>query len=177
MSRIHRINNIIFGIVMLIYAYLMIQTPDEAYPVILAIIALGLMLSGLKELFYFLTMARFMVGGKLSLYKGIITLDFGLLTATLTDIPSFYILMYLAGIHAFAGLVEFLRANEARINGARSWKTKSLHGLVDIGIAVLCFINYKNQETAVVIYSLGLIYSGVLRIISALRKTTIIYIP
>lgn len=176
MSRFQRIQNIIIGIVILLYAILMIETPDEAYPVIIAIFALGLMLAGLKDLFYYFTMARFMVGGKLSLYKGIITLDLGLFTATLTDVPSYYILMYLAGIHAFTGLVEFLRANEARINGARSWRTKLLHGIVDVGIAVLCFINIRDQETAVIIYSLGLIYSGVLRILSVFRKTTMIYI-
>ncbi|WP_029321623.1 DUF308 domain-containing protein [Butyrivibrio sp. AE3004] len=176
MSKFQRIRNIIFSIIMIVYAIMMIMDSKEAYPVVLAIMALALMISGVSELLYYFFMAQFMVGGKMVLYKGIISIDFGLLTGAITDIPTFYIIMYLATIHAFSGLVELLRANEARTYGTSSWKLKFMHGIINILIALFCFIFIKEQDTAVIIYSVGIIYSGILRLISAFRKTTMVYI-
>ncbi|SFD09040.1 DUF308 domain-containing protein [Butyrivibrio sp. YAB3001] len=176
MTYLQRINSVISGIISIAVAVLLILYPNYAYAVILTILGFGLMIAGIKTLIYFFTMARYMVGGKVSLYKGVILFDFAAFTLSLTNVPKIYILIYLAGIHAFSGLVEILRANEARNNGAKNFKLKFAHGIIDVFMAICCFVFIKKTNTAVFIYSLGIIYSAILRIITAFRKSTLMYV-
>ena len=131
---------------------------------------------GIRAIVYYVTMARFMVGGRTSLYNGIIFLDLGILTFTLTEVPHYYVLIYLIAIHAFSGVVEVLRAFEAKRFGAGSWRLKIGHGAVNIIMALLCVIFITHINIAVIVYGIGLIYSSLLRIISACRRTKLIYI-
>lgn len=176
MTRIQKLNNIILGIIMILVAVYMILRPLDGYLVMLLLLSFGLALKGIKELFYFFTMARFMVGGKFSLYKGVFLLDIGLFTASLSDIPRSYIMIYLVIINAFAGFVEILRVMETRRYGSKSWKLKFSHGVFNILLALLCIVFIGRQRTVILVYSIGIIYSAIIRIISAFRKTTFIYI-
>ena len=121
-------------------------------------------------------MARYMVGGKESLYRGIIFLDFALFTMSLSDVPKVYVLMYLALVHAFSGLVDILRAIEAKRYSSKNWRLKLFHGILNVVVAASCFIFINNPNTSGLVYGLGLVYSGLLRIASAFRRTTFIYI-
>ena len=177
MTKIQRIKEILAGLAMLAASIGMFIDPADAYVVILLILAAGMIIGGIKTLIYYLTMARFAVGGRVSLYQGIIMLDFGIFSASLSNIPKIYVLLYLVGIHAFSGFVEILRANESRLLGAKSWKFKFSHGLVDIIMAVACIVFLKNNNLLSIIYAMGLFYSSVMSIISACRKTAFIYIP
>ena len=85
-------------------------------------------------------------------------------------------LLYLIAIHAFSGAVEILRAMEARRTVDGPWKVKFSHGIVNILLALSCLIFIKQTNTALIIYSAGLAYSAVIRIISALRKTAFVVI-
>ena len=177
MTRIRRLANIIFGIACIVAAILLIVFPHEGAPIILQFLALGLGIRGINNLIYYFTMARFMVGGKIALYVGIIYLDFGVFSAAISDdIPKSYIILYLVIIHAFAGAVEILRSFEAKGCGDTKWRLKLIHGIVDIGMALICIILIKNLSVTVIVFSLGLIYSAILRIISAFNKTTMVYI-
>ncbi|MCR4832974.1 MAG: hypothetical protein K5900_05315 [Butyrivibrio sp.] len=176
MTRLQRIRAFVTGGITLYLAALMMLAPDEGYPVVLIFISLGLMFYGIRSLIYYFTMARFMVGGRMILYRAIVMLDFGYLTATLSDIPRIYVLIYLIVIHAFSALVEILRAGEDKRYGARSWKLKLSHGIVNLIIALVCIVFIGKHNTAVYMYSLGLMYSAIVRIVSAFRKTTFIYI-
>jgi uncharacterized membrane protein HdeD (DUF308 family) len=161
---------------MMIMAIFLIMDPQDGYLIVMGLLGLSMTVSAIAELYYYFTMARFMVGGKVSLYRGVILLDFAFITGTIDDLPSFFVLLYLVGIHLFTGLVEFLRANEARRYGAKHWRMKLVHGFVDVVIAIACIIYINNQEIAVIIYSLGVIYSGLVRITSSFKKTAIVYI-
>ena len=176
MTKIQKIKEAAFGLISLAAAIIMMTDPSRGYDMIITLISIYLILRGLWRLIYYFQMARFMVGGRMTLYTGIIMFDFGILTRTLTDVPHYYVLVYLIAIHAFSGLVEILRVLEARRFGSRSWRLKLTHGIINILMAAACIVFIRNLRAAVFIYSLDLIYSGVMRIISACRRTVLIYI-
>ncbi len=176
MTAVQRIREVISGLFMFIGALLLLTDPEYGYLLVVYLLAFILLTMGIRKLYYYFTMARYMVDGKESLYIGVILFDFGALTGSLTDIPKFYVLFYLIGIHAFSGLVEVLRAREARLQGASSWKFKLIHGMVDLLMAIICIMFINEGSIAVLIYAIGLIYSAVLKIISAFRKTRFVYI-
>ena len=172
MTAFRRIKEIIHGIISLGCAAEMLAYPSDGYTLVIYLLGISLTLYGLGTLIYYFQMARFMVGGRTMLYIGIIAFDFGVFTNTLTDVPHYYILLYLILIHAFSGLVEILRVMEARRYGAKSWRLKLAHGIINLVMAFSCIVFIKQLKAAVFIYSLGLIYSAVMRIISACRRTS-----
>ena len=177
MSGFQRIKAVLFGVTMLAVAILFIFFPsDEAYMIIVAILSLGMAIAGIKDIIFYFTMARHMIGGKMILIQGVIILDFALITASLSNVPKIYILLYLIGIHAFSGVVEVLRAMESKKTVEGPWKMKFTHGLVNFALAVACLIFLRKTNTALMIYSLGLIYSAIVRIFSAFRRTSFILI-
>ncbi|MBR3509908.1 MAG: hypothetical protein IKO03_14190 [Lachnospiraceae bacterium] len=177
MTGFQRVKKVLLGLLMLAVAIgFMMEPSDEIYMAIVAILALGLAIEGIKDVVFYFMMARHMVGGKMILIQGVIILDFGLFTASLTDVPKIYILLYLIGIHAFSGVVEVLRAMEAKRAVEGPWKLKFSHGLVNFALAIACLIFIRNSNTALLIYSIGLIYSAIINILTAFRKTTFILI-
>ena len=176
MTTVKRIENIIIGVVIIAMAVTMVSNMENGYKYVLSMLSFSMTFSALKTLFYYFTMTRFMVGGKTALYKGVILLDFAFIASTLYDLPSYYVLIYLIVIHAFTCVVEFLRANEAGKYGSKSWRSKLLNGIVNLIIIIACIISINDTNTAVWIYSLGLFYSGLVRIISSFRKSTLVYI-
>ena len=176
MTNIQKFNNVLLGIISIAVAIYMLIKPQDGYIVMLYLIFFGLAFRGIKELVYFFTMARFMVGGRFSLYKGVFLLDVGLFTGSLIDIPKTYVMIYLVIINAFAGLVEILRVFETRRYGSKSWKLKFSHGVLNILLAVFCILFINHQRTVIMVYAIGVIYSAIIRIISAFRKTAFIFI-
>ena len=162
---------------MIVAAIILIVVPsDEKYRLVIDALAFGLAVKGAKDIVFYFSMARHMVGGKMILIQGVIILDFALLTITLAYVPDTYMLLYLIGVKAFAGVVETLRALESRRTVEGPWKLKMLHGTVDFALAVLCLFYVNEIDMAIIIYGAGLIYSGVLRIIDAFRRTAFIVI-
>lgn len=176
MTYMQKFSAIIRGIITLIIAAVMLIVGSDSYVIVLLLLTLSLSIAGLKTLIYYFTMAKYMVGGRLVLYKGVILMDFAFLTFSFADIPKVYILIYLAMVHAFQGLVEILRAKEAHLYGAKSWWKNLAHGIVSITLTICCIIFIRNQNTAVIIYSLGLMYTAITYIAAGFRKTTLVYI-
>ena len=177
MTGFQRIRKILFALCMIAVALVLIFNPsDIAYMIILLIMSVALAISGIKDIIFYFTMARHMIGGKMILVQGVIVLDFALLTASLSDVPTIYILLYLIGIHAFSGVVEVMRAMESKKSVEGPWKLKFSHGIINFALAIACLIFIRHSETALIIYSIGLIYSAIVRIFSAFRKTAFILI-
>ena len=176
MTNIKRLMEVLSGLIMILFGVLLFYSPESAYLIVVSTLSLTFAAIGLRNLFYYFTMARYMVNGRLILYKGIILLDFGLLTASFIDVPRIYLILYLAIIHAFSGAVEILRAMEARRYGARSWKLKFSHGIINLSLAICCLAFIKMTNLAIYIYAAGLIYSAIIRIITAFRRTTLVFI-
>ena len=178
MTLYQRIKRILFSLCMLAVAVLFLKyhKEDWAYLAVVGILSTGLLIAAIRYMIYYFTMARHMVGGKIILIEGVIILDFALITFSLANVPRIYILLYLIGVHAFTGAVEILRAMEARRTVASHWRLKFFHGTVNIILAIACLAFIREPETALIIYSLGLMYSAVVRLFDAFRKTAFIVI-
>lgn len=176
MSTGQRVTNVLSGLLMILLGVWMIFSPKMTFSVVAAILSISLTVYGVRYLFFYFTMARHMVGGKLMLFVGIIVLDLGAFTATLVDTPRIYIILYLLGVHAFTGVIDILRALEAKSYGGSTWKLSVVNGAVEILIALTCAVFLKSDEVLICIYAAGLIYSALVRIASAFRRTAIVYI-
>ena len=117
-----------------------------------------------------------MVGGKLILFIGAVFFDFGIFTLSLSDESKLFVLAYLLGFHAFAGLVNVLRALEAKRYKSASWRLNMAQGVASILTVVICMIFSRNEILLVYCYCAGMIYSAALRIYSAFRRTAVVYI-
>ena len=179
MTGSRRILNIFSGLLLLVFSALLFVSPEDAIPVVLLVIGLGITVRGLQTLIYYFTMARYMVGGKQVLYRTIIFLDFGLFTSALSNHPAIYIILFIAGIHLLSGLITALRANEARQEGSSKWMFTACYALFDVFLFVLVIyfgLFRKSISMAVYIYAVGLINTAFNRIRQAFRRTAIVYI-
>ena len=179
MSRFGRIIKAISALFVIAVAVLMLYLDAiHGLELVLLVIQIGMTVRGLCALFYYFSMARHMVGGKDVLFRGMIFLDLGILAGMLFNHPAVYTLVYISLLHIFTGTVSSLRANESRKIGS-SWKLKMAYGITNILLPVIVAIYgiaYGRVSIAVWVYSTGLIYSSVLRIIAAFRRTEIVYI-
>ena len=176
MSSAQRIKNILIGLGIILGSVILIAFPEEGLVIASAILSLSLFIYGIKTLIYYFTMARHMVGGRIMLYLAVIVLDFGMFTMMMTTIPRIYIVLYLLFIYAFAGAIDVLRALEAKKYQAPSWRFSLISGILNVVIAILCVVFITSTRMIVYLYCAGLIYSAVVRIVTAFRKTAIVYI-
>nr|WP_316623419.1 DUF308 domain-containing protein [uncultured Ruminococcus sp.] len=176
MSSGQRIKNILIGIAIILGALILIAFPEEGIIITASILSLSLFIYGIKTLIYYITMARHMVGGRIMLYIAVVVLDLGMFTMMLTNIPKIYIALYLLVVYAFAGVVGILRALEAKRYQAPMWKLSLVSGVVNVIIAILCIIFMGSTKMIVYLYCAGLIYSAIVRIVTAFRETAIVYI-
>lgn len=179
MSRSKRVIDILFGIVMFLAgAAFLFSGVEASLLVMLFLIQLGMTIRGLRAMYYYLTMARYTVGGKNVLYRSFILLDLGALAGSLVGHGMIYAVFYLALLHTFSGMVSILRAKESRSYGAR-WKLKMAYGVTNVLLAAAVVVSaavFKQPLVTIYIYGAGLMYSAVLRIASAFKRTSIVYI-
>ena len=179
MTRFGRVMNAISALFMIAVAVLMFFLDAiHGLKLVMIVVQAGMTLRGLQAIVYYFSMARHMVGGKNVLFRGMIFLDLGVLAGTIFEHPAVYILIYISALHIFTGAVSALRANESRKIGS-SWRLKMAYGITNIALAlivVICGIAFDRLNIAVWVYSIGIIYSSILRIITAFRKTEIVYI-
>jgi len=178
MTKVQRIGNLITAVVMIAFAGLLFVSPVEGLPVVAIVVSISFTVRGLRRLVYYYTMARHMVGGKNVLYRGIILVDAGLFTGALVDDSSYIIILYVAGLHLFSGLIDVLRSREAKALGA-SWRFTLSFGMTDmlLGAAVIVSGFFMHDlSVAVYVYAVGLVYSAMLRVAAAFRRTAIVYI-
>ncbi len=176
LSRFQKVVNCIRGGLAIIAAVYMCAWPEDGYLFVVAVIGLSMITSGVNKILFYITMARFMVGGKYILYMGIILLQFGFFTWSLDDVPKIYIMIYLIIINAFAGLIDILNARESLKYGSPAYKKELLKGVINLTMALLCIIFIKYMKAAVFIYSAGLFYSGAVRIQEVFEKKEMVYI-
>ena len=179
MTKTKRFLRILRGLVMLAFAVILIAVPKYSLQMVLGITGLGMSIRGIGTLWYYITMARSMVGGKRLLFTAIVYLDIGILTTSLANAPAIFVILYLAAVNAFAGVIGIMRARETKMSGSSHWKLRALHGAVNIMFAaavVICGLILRMPQLAVYVYSAGLAYSAVTNILSAFRRTAIVYI-
>ena len=75
--------------------------------------------------------------------------------------------------------MDVLRARQSKANSAPIWKFNLVNGIINITImalAIICGSVYESLTLLMVIFFAGLMYTAVMRIIAAFRKTAVIYI-
>ena len=179
MNSIQRIKKFLSGLGMLLGSIILIAEQEDGYYIVATLLSFSLLLAGIKSLVYYFTMARNMVGGKSILYKALVLTDLGLFTLTAITIPKIYLICHLLISHAFAGMVDILKAVEDRKLQASSWRMSFVSGLGNLLTAVVAFTCILNESTELVmdIYCAGLAYSAIMNMAASFRKTAIIYIP
>lgn len=179
MTRSKRVIDVFSGIVMFAAgAAFFFLGVDSGVIAMLVLIQIGMSVRGFRALYYYLTMARYMVGGKTVLYRSFILLDLGTLAGALIGHRMIYGVIYLALLHTFSGVVSIFRANESRSYGAH-WKFKMAYGVTNVLLAAAVIVGsavFRQPVIVIYIYGAGLMYSAVLRIASAFRRTRIVYI-
>ncbi len=176
MTKLQRVKGVAVGLIMLILGTSMALIGADAAFLIMGLLALTLNIKGIKMLIYYFNMARHMVGGDQILVRGLILFDLGTFTATLTQFPQLYIMGYLLTVHAFSGIIDVMRALEAKHFDSPSWKLNLSTGVINIIIGLSCVVFINSMSTAVYIYSAGIIYSAIIRIVTSFRKTAVVYI-
>ena len=175
MSSFQRIQNIVIGLITIVIAISMMALPERGDGLAALLISISFAFSGLRTLIYYFTMARFMVGGKRILFRGLILLDLGLFTFTLIDNSKIYVILYLVIIHAISGAISIVKSLQEKKDGA-SWKLSRVSGTVNLLMALFCIVFIGSTDMIVFIFGAGLLYAGFMRIVSAFRRTAIVYV-
>ena len=175
MSKIRRIGSIVLSLLMVAAGILLLADPKEALMYVALVLGLWLLLSGIRRLVYYFTMARHMVGGLSLLFIAVIALDIGGLSIMLLDQPKLAIVMYLVGYNTFTALVGIVRVVESKMIDSR-WKASLLHSIVNLVLAVSCLVFIRSDQIVIAIFCIGLFYAAGVRFVRAVRPTEIIYI-
>lgn len=176
MTKWQRIKSVLSGLVMIPAAALLSYFPEYGLVFIVLIIGVSAAVRGTGKLVYYFSMARYMVGGKNLLFQGIIYLDFGIFTIGFADIPARYIMIFLLIGYVFYGLIDIMRAMEIRRRSTNGWRFKFALGLGNLALAIICIAQMNSTRMTVYIYSLGMLFSAVGKIITAFRKSALIYV-
>ena len=176
MRKLTRFKNLIIGIVMLVFVFLLLLWPQYGTPAIMLVCGFALLVYGIYSLIFFGTRAVHMIGGKRIFYRGILLLDLGVFMLAAYKGSERLIFLYLIVLLAAAGAIDIVRALEFRSAGA-PWKFRALIGAVCIIILLIGLIYRKNPHTLVYIFCLSTTVSAISRIASVFRKTAVIYIP
>ncbi len=179
MTLAKRIGKILSALGSVLCAVILIAMGENGFLLVSVLLSISLILFGLRSIIFYFTMARHMVDGRGSLYIGVIVLDFGVFTLSVSQNQSLFIVFYLLGAYAFSGVMDIMRALEARKLEAPSWKLSFSEGILNIAFAaaaVFFGLFRGDMRDLTAIYAAGLVYSAVLKLISAFRKTAIVYI-
>ncbi len=179
MTNMQRVKKVLLALMMILCSAYLVIDPETGFFVVALIVSVSLVLYGMRTLLYYLSMARHMVGGKSILFIGIIVLDLGVFILTTVNDPKLFIVVYLLGIHAFSGAVGVMRAVEARRYASPAWKWSMIGGLANLAVAILAvvvglFLNSTAELSW--LYAACLFYSACAQLVSAFRRTAIVYI-
>ncbi len=176
MSRFSRIKNIIIGIAVIVMSVFMLIFPSVGYYMATIILGVVLLINGIKQFIYFFSMGIHMIGGKIILYRALITIDLSFFILSIKGIGQRYMMVYFIIYYLFAGTIIIFRAYESRKAEAGFWKWKLMNGIIKVTVAIMCIIFNNSEDVMLYLMCFGLIISSVTRIGMALKKTAIIYI-
>ena len=114
MSKFKRIENIIVGIAIILMSIFMLVVPSTGYYMATVILGIVLLFNGIKQLIYFFSMGIHMIGGKIILYRALITLDLSFFVLSIRGIGQRYMMVYFIMYYFFVGMITIFRAYESR---------------------------------------------------------------
>lgn len=179
MTKLQRFNSFAGGLLTVLLGLLLYEAPYMGTDIIALILAVSLMILGVKNLIFYAAMSRHMVGGKVSLFYGLILTDLGIYLYSIKDFSPMYVMLYLLVIYSFYGATDIVLALQARKLKSRSWRIKLLTGIGNLSLGILAMVFGLTGETVfnvIYIYALGLAYTGIMRMANAFRRTAVPYI-
>ena len=179
MSKIQRVNSFFTGIFAILIGLLLYNAPYLGVDIISFLMSVTLIYLGVKRLYFYFTMGRHMVGGKASLFVGLILLDLGIFAYMIHGFPPIYIMLYILIVHSFYGIVDIMNAIQAVKMRSKSWRLKLITGVGNLGLGIAAMVLGLTGEDVfkvIYIYALGMAYSGIMRIINSFRRTAVPYI-
>lgn len=176
MTKVQRVENIFVAFFLILLSVILFLASEEGYLVVFGFLAVSWLIQSVRLLLYYITMARFMVDGRRVLIKGVIFLDLAIIAASLDDIPRIYVMIYLVAGLIFANVVEIFRSIDAKKHGSHRWEVRFIAGIIGIVLAFYCMINFNNPVLTAYIYAVELIWSALVRIANAFKKTSVVYI-
>lgn len=179
MTKIQRVKSFLGGLVTVLFGGILYWVPFMGVDLISLVVTVSLLVLGLKNLLFYAAMSRHMVGGKYSLFAGIILTDLGVCALMIKNFPPVYIMIYLLLIHSFYGATDIMVALRARRLKSKSWRIKLFTGLGNLTLGVLAIIfGFTGEDifSVIYIYALGVVYTGIMRMANAFRRTAVPYI-
>lgn len=179
MNKFQRIRGLLAGFFMILLALFMAILPEDSLGIVVLILTISMFAYGFKLLWFYFTMSRHMVGGKATLYRAIIVLDLALFLVSAVALSRIIVLIYLIFIFIFTGIIDILRAFEAKNHGASNWRFKMITGVITVMLAIgliVAGLFFQREDILVYGYCISLVYSAVTRIVTAFRKTAVVYI-
>ena len=179
MTLMQRIGKVLSALLSVLCALLVLALKEEGFELVILVLSWSLILLGVRDLYFYFTMARHMVDGRGVLWFGVIVLDFGIFTLSMSQNQGLFIVIYLLGLHAFSGVIGIVRALESRSYHAPSWRLNLISGIMNIvfaGAAVYFGLIRSDMQSLCWIYALGLFYSAATKLLTAFHKTAIVYI-
>lgn len=176
MSKTRRVFTIIGAVFVIQGALILMLVPDMAFELIAIGISVALTFSGIKYLVYYITHAQHMVGGKWFLLIGLILFDLGTFASLLIDQARAILIIYVAGAHLIGAILNVIRTVGNKKDSNPSWKIDLAQGIGNFAQVVLCLVFINHISIPVYIYCIGSIYTAILMIVSACRKTAIVYV-
>lgn len=176
MTLTNRVFRLLKAVLTLACMAVMLVDPDDGYMLVVFIMDVSLLIYGIRLLIYYFTMARYAVGGIVTLYKSIIVIDFGLFIFHMESLPQKYVMLYLIFGFVSSGAVDIIEAYGAKKLEASSWKYQFFYGFVKVAVGVACLFALDSLRIVTLVYCAGLVHSAFSDIVSACRKTAIVYI-
>ena len=179
MTKLQRFNSFIGGLLTVLFGVILYFVPFLGTDLISLVLTITLLLMGIKSLYYYATMSRYMVGGMYSLFYGIILTDLGICAYMVNSFPPIYVMLYLLVIHSIYGMTDIMVALQARKMRSKSWRIKLLTGIGNMGLGVLALyfgLTGEDIFRVIYIYALGMVYTGIMRMANAFRRTAVPYI-
>ena len=181
MSSAGRISNILLGIGMcvliwFIIAVMLLYSDRIAVLIVIFVLGCSLIVNGLRSLVFYGNMARHMVGGRMTLYRGLILLDLGVfIIGTFSGSENEIIMTYILAFRAVNGIIALLRMIESKKTDA-PWKKSMITAVINLGLVVVGSIFTQSSVAVVLVYCIGLAVTAITRIATAFQKTAIVYI-
>lgn len=176
MSKARRVWTVIGAFFAVIGALVIVLEPDTCLELIAFGISVTLTFYGAKFLIYYLTHAQHMVGGKWFLLIGLILLDMGVFATVIYEQARIMTVIYVIGAHLVAGVLSIVRTVGNKKDNNPGWKIDLAHGIASISQVVLCIVFIHSAMIIAVSYAIYVLYYVTLMLISAFKKTAIVYV-
>ena len=154
----------------LLGALILVLFPEDAIETIAGVMSIIMFVIGLMYMYYYVSLGRFMVGGRMIFYIGLILLDFAIMSGTLIYKSDRYLLLYLIVMNAFYGVIQILHARQGKKYGSKGWRFKLFNGIVNLLISLCCIIFITSGNNVVYIFAAGLVHTALVNFVSGVQK-------